>query len=241
MRSQPLLVMLALATSSALSAPILVEDTREISVFALAYDSQGEGPPVGPVIISRSAPGAFFAEQRAVSANAPGFGASAVAGAIQFSQFHDAPGLHFSADGAAEVQVDLLDPLGGADTIAQTTVRLVFRLTQDTPFELSGELTMFSLGDVSSQSAVSLSAAEGSTPVFERALPGAFDAAGVLEQGVWVLELHALARSEALLPDPFESSNAVGSFRDIEFVLAPAPGSIVALAMLGWLAPARRR
>lgn len=241
MRSHPWLATLALTTSFGFGAPVLIEDTREISVFAQAFDSQGEGPPVGPVIISRGAPGAFFAEQRAVSANAPGFGATAVAGALQFSRFVDGPGVHFIADGSAEIQVDLLDPEAGASAVATTEVRLVFELAEDTPYDLSGELTMFAVGDVESEVRVSLAPAGGVSPWFEQASAGAFESSGVLEQGTWVLELHALARSAELLPDPFESSNAVATFRNLEFILVPAPGPVGVLAVLGLLTSRRRR
>lgn len=230
-----------LTASPALGAPVLLEDTRELSVYAQAFDAKGEGDPVGPVILSRSAPGAFFAEQRAVSANAPGFGATAVAGAIQFTQFHDAPGLDFSGDGAAEVQVDLLDPLGGADAIAQTTVRLVFQLFEDTRYDLGGQLTLFSLGDVSSEARVSLRAATAAESVFERSTSGAFGSSGVLEEGVWVFELVATAQSAAVLPNPFESSNAVASFREVRFVLVPAPGAATAMVVIAALSARRRR
>jgi hypothetical protein len=232
----PVLLMGTLASAS----PVLVEDIRDISVFAQASDSSGEGPPVGPVIISRSAPGAFFAEQRAVSANSPAFGVSAIAGGVQFSRFHAGSGVHFEADGAAEVQVDLLDLDGTGQAESLVSVCLVFELSEDTPYTLAGELTTFAIGGVASDARVTLRAMSGVSPWFERTMAGAFESSGVLEEGTWVLELLADAHS-APLPDAFESSNAVASFRGVHFVLVPAPGSVVLLGGAGVLTLRRRR
>ncbi|MFI4898384.1 MAG: hypothetical protein ACIARR_11220 [Phycisphaerales bacterium JB059] len=224
----------------AIASPVLLEDAREISVFAQASDPSGEGPPIGPVIISPSAPGAFFAEQRAVVANSPAFGASAISGGVQFSRFHAGPGVHFEADGAAEAQVDLLDPEATGQAESLVSVRLVFELSEDTPYTLAGELTMFAIGGVASEVRVTLRAGSGVSPWFERTAAGGFDSSGVLEEGTWVLELLADAHS-APLPDAFESSSAVASFRGVHFILTPAPGVVGMMGVAGTLACRRRR
>ncbi len=243
MSAQRLMALAVAGCSAALACagPVLLEDHRAISVFAQATDSQGEGPPVGPFVISPSGSGAFFAEQQAVTASAPGFGFSAIAGAIQFSQFHDGAGIRFGADGAAEVQADLLDQQGSAVTDSSSVVRLIFQLSQDTPYDLSGELTTFAIGDVEARASVTLRAQGASTPWFERASSGAYESSGVLEVGVWVLEVRAEAHSAALLSDPFDSSSAVASFRRVEFVLIPAPGTVAMIGAVGALAGRRRR
>ena len=134
----------------------------------------------------------------------------------------------------------MLDPLGSAQAVSAVGVRLVFELSQDTPYDLTGELTMFAIGAVASDVRVSLSAAGGGAPWFEQTLAGAFHTRGVLEEGTWVLEISADAYADPSI-DPLESSNAVATFRGVHFVLVPAPGPVALLALAGAWAHRRRR
>ncbi len=234
------MMLFLLPAQTAWGGPVLVEDDRWASAWAHASDLSGDGPFDGPNVVSLDDPGALFSGVASAGSVGDGLGTVVAAGAQQLSYFQAGDAWTFRADGIA--QADTLTPPTTliADGGAETGLRLVFTLHEDTAYELSGSLGIFLSGGVSGASSVSLRAADGVGVWFEEDSPVEFHSAGVLEEGTWVLELSASV-SSTHTPGGLDSTSAAAQFRDVVFTLTPAPPGAALMLAAGALASRRRR